>query len=138
LNEWIQLFLGSDENEKAEALREEAKRLQQIRNDIAHNIWKVRLDATLGVAINIVQENWRFWEEEAQWGKRKQNEPEKDYPETYRTTQYLEAFLLSAIQRIDKLVMEMRTAEGPGFMALALTNNRDFERRRFAIPSNFL
>ncbi|HVI78885.1 MAG TPA: hypothetical protein VM715_12135 [Candidatus Acidoferrum sp.] len=119
LNEWIKLFLGSHENEKAKEIRAETKRLQQIRNDIAHNIWMVRLDTTLGVAINIVQENWKFWEEEAQWGKRKRNKPEKDRPETYRTTQYLEAFLLSAIHRIDELVIEMRTAEAHGMRYLA-------------------
>jgi hypothetical protein len=79
----------------------------------------VRLDTTLGVLINIVQENWKFWEEEAQWGTRKRNKPEKDRPETYRTTQYLEAFLLSAIHRIDELVIEMRTAEAHGIRYLA-------------------
>jgi hypothetical protein len=65
LNEWTKLFLRSHDNEKAKELRAEIKRLQQIRNDIAHNIWMVRLDTTLGVVINIVQENWKFWEEEA-------------------------------------------------------------------------
>jgi hypothetical protein len=104
---------------KQKRLEQKQNAFKQIRNDIAHNIWMVRLDTTLGVAINIVQENWKFWEEEAQWGKRKRNKPEKDRPETYRTTQYLEAFLLSAIHRIDELVIEMRTAEAHGMRYLA-------------------
>src|SRR3954470_9912801 len=42
LDEWIKLFLGGNENEEgAEALREKAKRLLRIRNDIVHNIWMV-------------------------------------------------------------------------------------------------
>jgi hypothetical protein len=112
LKEWLDFFV-SDAVE-ADNIRREAKRLQHVRNNIAHNIWMLRLDTQLGAVVNIVQENEDFYREEAEWrddqrtkGKRAQ----KPQPDQFLTDTYFEADLIKAANDMLKLSAAMRLAE---------------------------
>jgi len=118
LKEWITLFLGGGGKE-AEFIRTEARLLQIIRNDIAHNIWTLRLDTQLGLAVNVVQENDRFWQEEEDWIAASQLTPPprnpKAQPATFRTDTCFGSDLADATVRMDQLAGVMRNAEARHF-----------------------
>jgi hypothetical protein len=118
LNEWIRLFMPDHTEGERASLWSEMIRLHLIRNDIAHNIWTLRLDREFGVTFNVVRVNDRFWEQEAARLAEQGENPgrqQKPAPETFPTGTYFEADLTRAIDDIARVMTSMRQIESTSF-----------------------
>ena len=119
LHEWMRLFMPAHTDGERASLWSEVIQLHLIRNDIAHNIWTLRLDREFGVTVNVVRVNDPLWEEEAARLVEQPENPgrqQKPAPGTSPSGTYFEADLTGAIDAIARVTTSMRQIESASFL----------------------
>ncbi len=125
LKEWLRAFMALPTYEEHhDELREVLILLHRVRNDMAHNVWSLRFDQEQGLAVDVVQENPRFIEEDETWSNKRRDgdrRGRKAPPETSWTKTYFHNELVDAIVAMKVARVLMRHLE-------ASTNLKEAER----------
>lgn len=107
--EWSNEIFGDDEREKNK-LHDKVRSLKIVRDDVAHNIWSVRLDIDRGVVINIVQRNQNIIKEKESYAAKAKRDPRRNpltKPTFFKTVTYREENLERVIAEISEITSLM-------------------------------